>query len=299
MFAPTGHRLFDDRDQLSDCFGREELAFVNWNTIREEPSFHIKEAGLTYPDPSYRIVRTASGPVYDYLYVLEYVQEGEGVIETEHGNYPISKGDSYFLRKRLECVYYSNPDNPLKKVWINCAGSVVDALVDFCRLEDSVVIAKVNTEHYFHAVLRLLEDIGNLGKYETYRQSIHRIADILSTVSYAAASLSPAERDLPSRVRKLIDDSPYYRISLEEIGISEHYSLRHINRVFCEQYGVTPKQYILRRKIETAKNMLSGGRHSLKEIAELLGFCDEHHFMNTFKRMTGVSAGAWREQSDK
>lgn len=299
MFAPTGHRIFDDRDQLSNCFGREELVFANWNTIREEPSFHIKEAGLTYPDPTYRIVRTSSGEVYDYLYVLEYVQEGEGVIETEYGNYPISKGDSYFLRKRLECVYYSNPDNPLKKVWINCAGSVVDALVDFCRLEDSVVIVKVNTEHYFHAVFRLLEDIGNLGKYETYRQSIHRIADILSTVSYAAASLSPVERDLPSRVRKLIDDSPYYRISLEEIGISEHYSLRHINRVFCAQYGVTPKQYILRRKIETAKNMLSGGRHSLKEIAELLGFCDEHHFMNTFKRMTGVSAGTWREQGDK
>ena len=53
-------RLFDKRDSLTNRFGDEELIFVNWVTFSKEPSFYIKEAGLTLPDPDYRIVRPAS-----------------------------------------------------------------------------------------------------------------------------------------------------------------------------------------------------------------------------------------------
>lgn len=290
----TGRRLFDRRDRLSNRFGEEELIFVNWVTFAKEPSFYIKEAGVTLPDPSYRIVRPASEEVYDYMYVLEYVQEGRGTIELAGGSYPIEKGDSYFINKRVENVYYSDPKAPLKKVWINCAGSVVDALAEFCRFTEPLVIAKVNTEHYFHTVHGLLREVWRFGKYEAYRQSIQRISDILSAIHYAAESAGQAQ-SLAERIRLHIDDAPYYRISPDEIAALEHYSTRHINRVFGEQYGVTPKQYILERKIEIAREMLSDRRHSMKEIAELLGFCDEHHFMNTFKRLTGESAGSWRK----
>ncbi len=286
-------RLYDQRSSITNRYGDEELVFVNWSTFAKEPSFHIKEAGLTLPDPGYRIVRPEWGEVYDYMYVLEYVQEGRGIIELDGGSYPIEKGDSYFINKRVACVYYSDPKEPLKKAWINCAGSLVDSLVEFCRLTEPLVIAKVNTEHYFHAVHGLLREVGRFGKYEAYRQSIQRISDILSAIHYAAES-SGQVQGLAERIRLRIDDSPYYQISPDEIAAAEHYSIRHINRVFGEQYGVTPKQYILERKIEIARDMLSDRRYSMKEIAELLGFCDEHHFMNTFKRLTGESAGSWR-----
>lgn len=285
-------RLFDSRERLPNQFGSEELIFVNWTAFAKEPAFHIKEAGITLPDPTYRIVRPRSGEVYDYMYVLEYVQEGEGTIELEGGDYPICKGDSYFINKQIECVYYSNPENPLRKVWINCAGTVVDGLVQFCRFTEPLVIAKVNTEHYFNSVHALLREIARFGKQEAYRQSIQRVSDILSAIYYADSAF--AELGLAERIRTSIDESPYYRITPDEIAGQEHYSTRHINRVFCEQYGLTPKQYILERKIEVAGEMLAERRCSIKEIAEILGFCDEHHFMNTFKRVTGQSPGRFR-----
>lgn len=293
MTSPKAkRRLFDNRGRLSSRFGSEEMIFVNWIGFAKEPAFHIKEAGITLPNPGYRIVRPSSNENYNYMYVLEYVLDGAGTIELADGSYHVGKGDSYFISKQVECVYYSDPANPLKKVWINCGGSVVDALAQFCRLTRPLAIAKVNTEHYFRTVHDLLREIGRYGKQEAYRQSIQRVSDILSAICYAENALR--EPGLAERVRVCIDEAPYYRITPDEIAGLEHYSIRHINRVFEEQYGLTPKQYILERKIEVAGDMLAERRYSIKEISEILGFCDEHHFINTFKRFTGQPPGRFR-----
>ena len=58
--------------------------------------------------------------------------------------------------------------------------------------------------------------------------------------------------------------------------------------MFKRAYGITPYDYILTRKIETAKLLLKNSSLSVKEIAYRLNFADEHYFSNIFLQKTGV-----------
>ena len=58
--------------------------------------------------------------------------------------------------------------------------------------------------------------------------------------------------------------------------------------------GLSPKQYILGRKIALSQQLLVRNLHSIAEIAAVLQFTDARHFARTFRAQTGVSPAAYR-----
>lgn len=62
-----------------------------------------------------------------------------------------------------------------------------------------------------------------------------------------------------------------------------------LRREFSTRLGMSPKAYILERKLVRACEMLASGLYSIKEICELLGFWDDAYFSKLFKRHTGLT----------
>ncbi|MBR2633955.1 MAG: helix-turn-helix transcriptional regulator [Clostridia bacterium] len=71
----------------------------------------------------------------------------------------------------------------------------------------------------------------------------------------------------------------------EKAGISEVY----LRRIFREEYGTTPKQYILGIRIQKAKQMLSNTGLSVTAVSEACGFSSLFHFSRAFKEKTGLT----------
>ncbi|WP_338554350.1 AraC family transcriptional regulator [Paenibacillus sp. KS-LC4] len=67
-------------------------------------------------------------------------------------------------------------------------------------------------------------------------------------------------------------------------------------RMFKEQMGVPPIQYIARLKIEKAKELLADSSLSVSEVAEQTGFNDLFYFSKQFKKIAGVSPTEFRKQ---
>ena len=63
----------------------------------------------------------------------------------------------------------------------------------------------------------------------------------------------------------------------------------YFRKLFREKYGVSPKQYIIRRRLEHAGDLIVSGYYTLTEIAELCGYRDYKHFLVEFKKRMGVS----------
>lgn len=81
----------------------------------------------------------------------------------------------------------------------------------------------------------------------------------------------------------------------EQINKSE----RQFNRKFTEVIGIAPIQYIKIRQLHYIINLLQLKQHnSMMELAYDTGFYDPAHFANSFKKLTGMSPGAFI-QSDK
>ena len=66
-------------------------------------------------------------------------------------------------------------------------------------------------------------------------------------------------------------------------------SRAHLIRVFKQNKGITPYQFLLNEKIKIAKALLSTTEMSIKSISDKLCFADEHYFSHLFKQKTGLS----------
>ncbi len=71
-------------------------------------------------------------------------------------------------------------------------------------------------------------------------------------------------------------------------------SLSHFSRAFTRSTGLPPHRWLMRRRIEVAKEMLHDGSSTLVEIALSCGFSDQSHFSRAFVRQVGLTPGRWR-----
>lgn len=96
------------------------------------------------------------------------------------------------------------------------------------------------------------------------------------------------------RVCELIEAKLDQKIHLEELADTVGLT----GTLFCTWFkrttGVSPYQYVLRRKVQRAQELLARGSLSIAELAQSLGFYDQSQFANTFRRYTGISPREFR-----
>jgi AraC family transcriptional regulator len=59
-------------------------------------------------------------------------------------------------------------------------------------------------------------------------------------------------------------------------------------------FGVSPRVYVLRRRIEVAQGLMLTTSEPLSSIAVRCGMCDQPHFTRTFHRIVGETPNTWR-----
>jgi AraC family transcriptional regulator len=79
------------------------------------------------------------------------------------------------------------------------------------------------------------------------------------------------------------------RFTLDDLARQAGVSRFHFARLFRVSTGDSPMAYLLKSRIERAKQMLLQDDRPVCEIAAVLGFCDQSHLTRTFRRLTGVT----------
>lgn len=68
-----------------------------------------------------------------------------------------------------------------------------------------------------------------------------------------------------------------------------HYEYNYLSNLFSSVEGITVEQYIIRQKIERAKELLFYDELNLSEIADRLGYSSVAHLSAQFKKITGLT----------
>lgn len=68
-----------------------------------------------------------------------------------------------------------------------------------------------------------------------------------------------------------------------------HYEYNYLSNLFSSVEGITLEQYIIRQKIEKAKELLFYDELNLSEIADKLGYSSVAHLSTQFKKITGFT----------
>lgn len=96
-----------------------------------------------------------------------------------------------------------------------------------------------------------------------------------------------------------IDDNLCGEISLNEMAAVATVSTRHFLRLFKLSTGLSPHQYVIRRRVEMARMLLSAGDLPLGMVALACGFSHQQHLSRHFKRLVGVSPRHYRVMSSR
>ncbi|NTF23066.1 helix-turn-helix transcriptional regulator [Agrobacterium rubi] len=102
----------------------------------------------------------------------------------------------------------------------------------------------------------------------------------------AAASLN--------RVIQKIEDELTEGVSLSQLAQVAGLSVPHFCRAFKQSFGCPPYEFIIRRRIERAKEYLRGSDMTITDIALSCGFSSSSHFSNTFRREEAASPLEYR-----
>jgi AraC family transcriptional regulator len=106
-------------------------------------------------------------------------------------------------------------------------------------------------------------------------------------------ALSPVQ---VRRVRAYIEANLARDIGPTELADLVRLSPHYFSMQFKHACGVSPHHYVLRERIHEAQRLLTAGRMSISEVALSLGFSDQSHFSQVFRKMTGTTPGRYKRK---
>ncbi|GAB1543225.1 AraC family transcriptional regulator [Scytonema sp. NUACC21] len=82
-------------------------------------------------------------------------------------------------------------------------------------------------------------------------------------------------------------------LNLTQLAEAAQVSEFHFSRLFKKTTGLAPHQFVLRLRLERAQALIQTGQMPLSDVAVTVGFFDQAHFTNVFKRAFGMTPRAF------
>ena len=176
---------------------------------------------------------------------------------------------------------------------------LLDALPECVYLE---------SEQEIEALLRQFEKLGRIWLHETPSPDPFMLNALFYSTLYQCKKLTASTEltKAPTTHSKIAMDVQAYldmhfheNCSLPILAQEIHVSPNHIRIVFQAEYGVSPYEYVLQKRIEKAKILIAEQRTSFTDIAIQLGFCSQSHFNKLFKARVHCTPKEYQEEAFK
>lgn len=229
-------------------------------------------------------------------YRLEYLLQGTGYVRREEDGQmlQVTGGQMLLIRQGCEATIWSDREIPGDRVWFLLEGTLLSTLFALYRIPD-VYAASAPLLPECMALGELLasgeKDPGICGQAAALVSSM-----LVRTMASALFPAEPEDESVARRMQMYIDSHLYEDLRLDGLAVRFGYAKMHLIRLFREEIGVTPIQYVLQKRMEAACRMLTGTVMSVNEIAVLLQYSSAQHFAAAFRKHTGVSPTEYRRK---
>ena len=141
---------------------------------------------------------------------------------------------------------------------------------------------------------------GNL-QDDLYTDSLFNTLCLHLLKCYSTSGITIDEHNdgLPSFLLRRLDE--YIQVNLSQnIALTDmakvvNLSTSHLTKLFKQSRGMSLYQYVIRCRIERAKQLLKREEITIAEAATEVGFADQSHLTYHFKRHVGVTPKAFRQ----
>ncbi len=149
-----------------------------------------------------------------------------------------------------------------------------------------------------HAFLRALEDSNVSLERESLLFSV--LAQMIGRHGESAAGGRAVSREGGKAVRTVIEylDARFAdNVTLSRLADMAGMSEFHLLRLFRATVGLPPHAYLIQKRVDYARSLLSRGLPIVSAGLES-GFADQSHFTRWFKKIVGITPGQYRRKSN-
>lgn len=240
--------------------------------------------------------------VHRNLVEVLLVYEGNGIYTIEHNKYIAKKGDLIFYNSGIVHDEFGGYGDNLSTY---CLGISNLKLV---HLEKDKIIGEnycpvINCYDDFEEILNILEIIqhnidtnsANIAQYSDYLMQA-LIVKFCTIIEKNGNLKQMKEPSLATKVKIYIDKNYNENISLEAIAIAVNANEYYLSHIFKAETGFSPMQYVTRRRIGEAQNLLINTKLSITEVSASVGYNNSNYFSNVFRKMVGFTPGDYRKR---
>jgi len=216
--------------------------------------------------------------------------------------------DSYeFERRYIEAIRRNEPE---KLEWIfKKMSSTYDAKLSINKLESlkykCAALITILTRVSINSGVPILQAyslsdslIQNLGSINSSDECLVHIKECSFHFVRLIHQFPYSEKSyLVKQVLDYISEHIYEQITLSDLSEFTQKNLTYLSFEFRKEVGLTIHKYIIQKKIDEARHLLLFTSHSCKEIAALLNFSSQSHFIHTFKLSENLTPVEFRNSN--
>ncbi|MVQ40039.1 helix-turn-helix domain-containing protein [Paenibacillus sp. MAH-34] len=257
--------------------------------VGDPPPLSVQFLGVNYCESDYCNIRELA-----QVTVFGLVRSGQGSVTVGTRTLTARQGDVFILPAGCYHEVVSDPqhEEQWSYIWLNISGNWILKMLEAYQLLPHIVVQNSGLAPLFH------EAIDN-AKHTSAQELQTELQIILMRIIVCLSEVLRKQGDtLTSTVQSIkqfLNNSVFSPYDTSELSSQIGVSTRHMNRLFKKEVGTTLYNYVITKKIESAKRMLVDTQLTISEIGYKLGYFDPHYFSNLFHSKTNVRPSDFRK----
>ncbi|HNX73566.1 MAG TPA: AraC family transcriptional regulator [Spirochaetales bacterium] len=226
---------------------------------------------------------------------LVYIAKGEGNFRNQQGEVGLQAGSLMVLLPGRWHWYRPKIETGWVEYWVGFDGDYPQFLRAHGFFGDEAHVIEVGVHESIIALYnRILDAVSS--ETPGYQQVASSIIPQIYAEALAYSQqqeLEPSKKELFEKVLSIFQAHIYSSLDMESLAKDLNLNYATFREDFKGYTGLSPYQYFLEMKINKAKEMLSDGVLSVKEVSYKLAFQSPYYFSRLFKKKTGVVPSQW------
>ena len=231
---------------------------------------------------------------------LFFIVSGKGQFLIQGQVFPVDVNNLVIINPNVLHTELSLNAQPLEYIVLGIGGIELatgeNSNGQFCVLDH---FQSLEISSCLRNILREME-LKNIG-YEDICQAYLEILIIRlmrsTSLCVQAESHTMSSNRQCAAVRHYIDLHYKESLTLEQLSEEAHMNKYYLSHTFKREYGVSPINYMISRRIDESKYLLAETDLSMSQIAQLLGFSSLSYFSQVFRKTHGSSPMEFRQNS--
>ncbi|MDO4618539.1 MAG: AraC family transcriptional regulator [Clostridia bacterium] len=214
---------------------------------------------------------------------------GDVSFMVENTVYPIERGSIIITRpfEAHHCIYHSKKEHD--HIWILFSAKGNEELFDlfFARekgVDNLIVLSPEKVEEFITVCKRLVEE--KLSEFQKYNL-FFTLLNLLHEGTQKNTVDTKIKKEILSALN-IINKNISEVISISELSKMLNLSVRTFERQFKTEIGMTPMEYVKKRRLTLSKAYLAED-YTVSEASEMCGFSDCSSFIQSFKKEYGLT----------